>query len=83
MNRYTCSDNNQKKPQIPTQGLKEKYLRKLEGALFSEAYEQCAGLIRLAKTFGAAQAEVQAVLDEHTAGIEGGSKIKGGTSPRF
>ena len=52
--------------------LKETSLIYLKEALLAQQYEECAGLIRDAKSFGAEQSEISAVIAEYNRGYTAG-----------
>ena len=65
--------------------LKETAFIYLKEALVAQQYEDCAGLIRDAKGFGAEQNEITAILAEYNCGYKAqwDSKAKTNKGPRF
>jgi len=57
----------------------------LKEALAAQQYEECAGLIRDAKSFGAQQSEISAILAEYNRGYEAywDNEAKQNKGPRF
>ncbi len=64
------------KPKIPNALLVTTSLLYFKEALVDQQYEQCAGLIKAAKRFGAQQADINKVIGEYTNKGKAGGKYE-------